>query len=164
MKRHLPLRLFVVVAIALVLNSVLIPVYSQRGEKTVGVAAGYSTYNQSGFANLYFQYSFAQHVRISPEIGYAFPKDGTSGFEASIDMHFPFKIYRGIGVYPLAGVTYNNWSFKNSPKNLSRFGADFGAGFDFYFTSRFKLSVQGKYSLVKTAGGGFVNIGFGYVF
>lgn len=164
MKRSLRVRMIAVVALTIALNVWVTPVYCQKGEKTVGVAAGYSTYNNSGYTNVYFQYSFAQHVRIAPEIGYVFPKNGISGFEASVDMHFPFKIYRGIGVYPLAGITYNNWSLKNDPHNVSRFGGNIGGGFDFYFTSRFKLSVQGKYSILKHTGGGFFDIGFGYVF
>ncbi|MDE6381895.1 MAG: hypothetical protein K2L57_03400, partial [Muribaculaceae bacterium] len=38
-----------------------------KGEKSLGVTAGYASYNNSGYAGVYFQYTFAQHVRIAPE-------------------------------------------------------------------------------------------------
>ena len=49
---------------------------AQRGEKTLGIAGGFATYNDGGFMDIYFQYSFANHVRIAPEIGYVFRNDG----------------------------------------------------------------------------------------
>lgn len=136
---------------------------AQRGEKTLGVAGGFSTYNNGGYADIYFQYTFADHFRISPEIGYSFRNDGKSAFLMSVDMHFPFRIARGLGVYPLVGLTFNNWSYQGGG-NASRAGADFGAGFDIYLTSNFKLTIQGKYSLMNDTSGGFIGMGFGYVF
>lgn len=137
--------------------------YAHRGEKTLGVSGGFATYNTGGYATVYFQYSFAEHVRISPEVGYVFRNNGKSGFGASIDMHFPFRVAKAFKLYPLAGVTFNNWGFKNHD-SMSRGGLDFGGGFDLYLTSQLKLTVQGKYSLMKDTGGGFFSMGLGYVF
>lgn len=155
----------ILAAIALLVGVAAVPqeAYAQRGEKTLGVAGGFATYNNGGYANLYFQYSFADHVRIAPEIGYIFRNEGKSGFEMSVDMHFPFKIARGFGVYPLAGLTFNNWTYHHDG-HASRLGADFGAGFDIYLTSNLKLTLQGKYSLLNDTGGGFFDMGIGYVF
>lgn len=136
---------------------------AQKGEKTVGIAGGFATYNNGGYADIYFQYSFAQHVRIAPEIGYVFRNGGKSGFEFSADVQFPFRIARGFGIYPLVGLTYNNWSFSNS-HHASRFGGDFGAGFDIYLTTNLKLTLQGKYSVMNDTGGAFFGMGIGYVF
>lgn len=136
---------------------------AQRGEKTVGVAAGYATYNNGGYTNIYFQYSFAQHVRIAPQIGYAFRNEGKTGFEFAADVHFPFRVARGLGVYPLLGLTYNNWSFVNAG-HASRFGFDAGAGIELYMTPDLKLTLQGKYAALNDTGGGFISLGIGYVF
>lgn len=138
--------------------------FGQRGEKTLGVAGGFATYNHSGYADLYFQYSFSNRVRIAPEVGYIFTHKGKTGFEASVDVHFPFRVYRGINVYPLTGITYNNWNYKDSDSSSGYAGLDFGAGAEMYLTSNLKISLQAKYSLMKTADGGFFNLGFGYVF
>lgn len=140
-----------------------IEVSAQKGEKTLGVSGGYATYNDGGYANLYFQYSFANHIRISNEIGYVFRNDAKSAFEFSIDMQFPFKIARGFGVYPLVGFTYNNWEIQGSG-HASRAGADFGAGFDIYLTSYLKMTIQGKYSVMNDTSGAFFGLGMGYVF
>jgi hypothetical protein len=66
-------------------------------------------------------------------------------------------------VYPLAGFTFNNWSYRYGD-SASRAGANFGAGFEIYLTSYLKLSLQGKYSLMNDTSGGFFGMGIGYVF
>lgn len=136
---------------------------AQTGEKTLGIGAGVATHNSGGYADIYFQYTFAPHLRIAPEVGYIFRNDHESGFEFSTDMHFPFRVAKGFNMYPLVGFTLNNWNHQHGD-SYTRVGADFGGGFDFYLTSNFKLTLQGKYSLMDDCSGGFFNVGFGYVF
>lgn len=136
---------------------------AQKGEMMLGLAGGFATHNNGGYADIYFQYTFAPHFRIAPEIGYVFRNEGKSAFEASVDMHFPFRLAKGFGIYPLVGLTLNDWSYQYDGHD-TRVGADFGAGFDIYLTSYLKLSLQGKYSLMNDTGGGFFNAGIGYVF
>ncbi len=136
---------------------------AQKGEKTLGLAGGFATYNNGGYANLYFQYQFAPHVRIAPEIGYIFRNEGKSGFEISADVQFPFKLGSGFGIYPLVGLTLNNWSYSGGG-HATRGGFDFGAGFDIYLTSYLKMTLQGKYSLMNDTSGGFFDMGIGYIF
>lgn len=136
---------------------------SARGEKALGIAGGYASYNHSGYAGVYFQYSFANHFRISPEVDYVFRNDDKSGLAISCDMHFPFRLSRGINIYPLAGLTFNNWNYSGDGSS-SRFGGSLGAGFDFYLTQNLKLNVQGKYSLMNDTSGLFAALGIGYVF
>lgn len=136
---------------------------SARGEKTLGITGGYASYNHSGYAGVYFQYTFARHVRIAPEVDYIIRNDNKSGLAISCDMHFPFRISRGIQVYPLAGLAFNSWNYSDDG-SASRFGGSLGAGFDFYLTQNLKLNVQGKYSLMKDTSGAFAGIGIGYVF
>ncbi len=137
---------------------------AQKGEMTLGVAGGYATHNDGGYADIYFQYTLAPHVRIAPEVGYVFRNEGESAFEFSTDLHFPFRLAKGFNIYPLVGFTLNSWNCEHCDDTYTRVGADFGAGFDIYLTSNFKLSIQGKYSLMNDCSGGFFNMGFGYVF
>lgn len=134
-----------------------------KGEKSLGVMGGYATYNNGGYAGIGFQWEFANHFRLSPDLGYVFQNRYKSGFVVNADMQFPFKIVRGFGVYPLAGITVNNWHYTNSG-NATRVGFNFGAGFDVYFTSNLKLTIQGKYSLLKDTDGGFFGAGLSYIF
>lgn len=136
---------------------------AQTGNMTLGVAGGFASHNNGGYVDMYFQYQFAPHFRLAPEIGYVFRNEGKSAFEMSVDLQFPFRIARGFGVYPLVGFTYNNWSYVGGG-HASRAGADFGAGFDINLTSNLKLNLQGKYSAMNDTGGAFFNMGIGYVF
>ena len=159
-------KLHVLVLAMAALFCALMPTETQargRGEKALGLMGGFSTYNSGGYMDLYFQYAFADHFRIAPEIGYSFRNDGKSAFLLSVDMHFPFRLAKGFGIYPLVGVTLNNWNYPGD-KSRCRVGGDFGAGLDFYLTNYLKLTLQGKYSLMNDTSGGFIGLGIGYVF
>lgn len=153
-------------AAALLGGAICIPssTYAQVGEKTIGFAGGYASYNGGGYADLYFQYTFAPHMRIAPEIGYAFRNEGKSAFLCSVDLQFPFRLGRGFNIYPLAGVTLNSWDYEHHDSHATRAGFDFGGGFDIYMTSQLKLNLQCKYSLMNDTGGCFLNMGIGYNF
>ncbi|MBD5203281.1 MAG: hypothetical protein HDS82_00190 [Bacteroidales bacterium] len=156
-------RILTIVSVAVGLLYCSSEASAQRGEKTLGVAGGYATYNDGGYANIYFQYTFADHFRIAPEMGYVFRSEGASAFTMSVDMQFPFRVARGLSLYPLAGLTFNNWSYRHDG-HATRAGADFGGGIDLYLTSNLKLTLQGKYSVMNDTGGGYIGMGIGYVF
>lgn len=162
MNRHISLPL---ISFITGLFCILSPIEAQAGskEKTLGLAGGYASYNNSGFTNIYFHYSFSRHVRIAPEIGYVFRHDDKTAIEYSVDVHFPFRLTRGLNIYPLAGLTANTWSSAGKAKR-TRGGFDFGAGFDLYMTSSLKFTIQGKYSLINDFNGVFAEIGIGYIF
>ncbi len=139
-----------------------------KGEKSVGVSGGYATYNNSGYVTVNFQWEFANHFRLAPDLGCVFPARDKSGFLVDCDLHFPFKLVRGFGVYPLIGLAYNNWHISHpgnvDSENLSRVGGNVGLGFDFYFTRNLKMQVQGKYSWMRDTDGGFIGLGLSYIF
>lgn len=143
--------------------AVIMSAAAQRGEKTLGIAGGYSSYANSGYIKGYFHYSFASHVRIAPEVGYIFPSSGDiSGFEATADMHFPFRVGRGVSLYPLAGVCFYSW---NRPRHhYNSLGLDVGGGMDLYFTPYLKASVEAKFVWANPTYGAMVSVGLGYVF
>lgn len=163
MKKNM-VRLFT--GIMMIMSAVSLPfsAAAQKGEKTLGFAGGYASHNNGGYADIYFQYTFSRHLRIAPEIGYIFRNKDTSAFECSVDMHFPFRIEKAIHVYPLAGLTFNNWDYRNSAHNASRAGFNFGGGFDINLTTSMKLTIQAKYSLMNDTSGTFVGMGLGYIF
>ena len=134
-----------------------------KGEMTVGVGGGFASYNESGYAKVFFQYTFVPHVRIAPEIGYIFRHEDKTGFLASCDMEFPFRVAQGFYVYPLAGVTFNSWNYSYR-SNANRFGGEAGVGMELYITGNLKLNIQGKYSFMSVSSGAFASLGIGYVF
>lgn len=136
---------------------------AQKGEKTLGVKGGYASYNDGGYADVYFQFGLANHVRLAPAIGYVFRNDHKSAFTLDLDVQFPFRIVKALNVYPLVGFTFNNWNYTHHD-DASRAGANFGAGFDIYLTQNLKMNIEGKYSMMNDTGGAFFGVGLGYVF
>lgn len=136
---------------------------AQKGEKTLGVMGGFTTVNDGGFMDVYFQYGIANHFRIAPDLGYAFRNDGMSAFLLDVDLHFPFRLARAFSIYPLVGFTFNNWNYAGDG-SASRAGANFGAGIDLNLTRNLKLTLQGKYSLLNDVSGAYFGLGLGYVF
>lgn len=139
--------------------------YAQRGEKTLGIAGGYSGYNNSGYLKAYFQYSIIDHLRLAPEIGFSFKGDhgGASAFEAALDVQAPFRIARGFALYPLAGFSFNSWNYDHAG-TANRAGFDLGGGMELKVTPNLKFSLQGKYSFMNNTGGCWIDLGIGYVF
>jgi len=137
-----------------------------KGEKSVGVSGGYVTYNESGYVDVDFQWEFANHFRLAPDLGLVFENKGASGFMINCDMQFPFQLTRGFGMYPLVGLAFNNWSYDAEPEdyNINRVGANVGLGFDLYFTRYLKMSIKGKYSWMNDVDGGFFGLGLSYIF
>lgn len=159
-KKNLMKALMVAVAMLFLLPGAA---KAQRGEMTLGLNGGFATYNDGGYTNLFFQYTPINHVRLAPEIGYVFRNKGKSAFNLAVDVHFPFKLGRGVAIYPLVGFVFNSWNYSGH-HTANRAGADFGGGLDFYLTSYLKLSLQGKYSMMNDTGGGFIGMGIGYNF
>ena len=96
-----------------------------KGEMSVGLTGGFASYNESGYVSMNYQWECADHVRIAPEIGYIMGNDHKSGFMINGDVHFPFQLVRGFGVYPLAGIAFNNWHYNKNyyeETNRSRMG------------------------------------------
>lgn len=137
--------------------------YSQKGEKSLGLMAGFAGYNTSGYVDVNFQYSSSNHFRLAPDIGFVFKNNDKTGFLIDIDTQYPFKISKGINIYPLAGLAFNNWSYDGGG-NETGVGLNLGGGLDFYLTSRLKLQLQAKYSLATHGGGVYAGLGVGYTF
>lgn len=156
------IRNSIIYALVLV-GSMMTTASAQKGEMSFGIGGGYVNYNNSGYVKVFYQYSFNDHIRLAPEVSYIFRNEHKTGIGLSIDVQFPFRIARGIKVYPLAGATMNNWNFTDDG-SMTRFGGDLGAGFDFYMTPNFKIALQGKYSIMKDCSGWFADLGVAYVF
>lgn len=159
---------FYVAAAIMGISALIVPTASAigKGEKSVGINGGFASYNESGYLTASFQYAWADHFRLAPEIGFVFPNNHNTGFVLDADIQFPFRIAKGFGIYPLAGLAFNNWSHKtpSGSDNISRFGLNIGAGCDIYLTNSFKLTIEAKYSMMQNTSGVFAGLGFNYLF
>lgn len=140
--------------------------HAQRGEKTIGISAGYNTYNKSAVTGIFFQYRFSKYVRLAPDLQYQIKNNGISGYQFNGNLHVPIAMDSRLNFYPLAGVTYQSWRV-NADEDSSRknyFGANVGGGFEYYATPTLRLAIEGKYSILKKFSNGGFTLSIGYLF
>lgn len=145
-----------------------------KGEKTLGPKLGYTSVNSSAVAGLTFTYAFSNHFRLAPEIGCAFRNKGKDALLIDINGQFPipFAGTSKVGLYPLAGLAFNSWAthhvaFQDNvdvTTHISRFGANLGAGFDFYTSNTLRINIEAKYTLIKSYSGVYITAGISYIF
>lgn len=145
---------------------------AERGEKSVGIKAGYCTRNESAVAGIYFQYDFSRHFRLSPSIDYVFRHNGFDAYTFNLTAQFPIGLKdKRFDIYPLAGLSYAIWNHSYTGEGnddvsmrVNKFGFDVGAGAEYKINSSLKLFVQGKFNCVKHYNTGVFVVGIGYVF
>ncbi|MGM9861074.1 MAG: outer membrane beta-barrel protein [Muribaculaceae bacterium] len=147
----------------------------RKGEKSLGPRIAFVSENTSVLAGLSFQYSFSRHVRIAPEVACIFRHHDRDAFLFDLNVHMPFGIGSDkVVLYPLAGLGYSSWAHHisgaeyNQQKDVtthdSRFGANFGAGFELRCSRTLKLSLEARYLLIKTYSHAQVGLGIAYIF
>lgn len=144
-----------------------------RGEKMVGVNVGYASENASAVAGLSFRYAVSKWVRIVPEVGCVFRHHDKDAFLVNLNAQVPFSFgTKTVDLYPLAGFAYNSWSRhhlmdtngNDVTHRDNRFGANFGAGFDFRCTRTLNVGIEAKYTFVKTYTSLYLTASISYVF
>lgn len=125
-----------------------------KGEMAAGLNLAYGT--SDGINNLgigaKFQYNFTDALRIEPSANYFFRNNFISLWEANVNAHWIFKFVDDkLGVYPIAGVTvlgYKASYLGYSTPTYTRFGANVGAGAQYWITDHIGVNADIKYSIV----------------
>lgn len=158
------LRNIVIAVLALVGSAVLFQAQAAvKGERNVGVTAGYTSSNKSAVAGIGFSYAFSQHFRVAPNLQYAFRNNNRDGLLINFDFHVPLNIESGnkVEIYPIVGLNYSCWTnyYKSEEKEKdnsndvstrkNRFGLNAGAGVGYNVTETIRLSFDARYTLVK---------------
>lgn len=136
--------------------------HSFKCEKTLGLAVGYCGSNRSALTGLEFSYRFSRWFRTAAEVDYVFRNHLRDALFLGINTQYPFMFCNDcMAVYPEVGVNYTSWNF-HYPKNsseansatdrVSRFGLNFGAGYDVDLTPSLRLGAKAGYMLVKNYG------------
>lgn len=158
-------KILATIILTFMLASLQFSAHAQHGEKAVGILAGYNSQNNSGIAGLYFQYRCNSWLRLSPDCQILIKHKDRSAFQFDGNAHFLINVFSKANIYPLVGLTYQNWKAYNSgSSNKNRIGGNIGAGFEVMATSTLKVAVEGKYSAVKDFSAGNVFVSIGYVF
>lgn len=145
-----------------------------RGEKTLGIQAGFNTYNDQPLAGVQFTYRFSRLLRIAPDINYVFRHDGRDALRFDLNMQFLFPVAHGtVNLFPLVGANYSSWNFHplaignitdDVSSRLSRIGLNTGAGADVNLSGNLKLSLTATYTFIREFNGWDIAAGIHYRF
>ena len=139
---------------------------AQKGEMSVGGNLSFGIddgYNNVGIGPK-FQYTFAEHWRGEASFDYFFKKDYMTEWDLNFNVHYIVPIKSsGFNFYPLAGLTIVGYDVEHGPSDTG-VGFNIGGGFEYYFTSHFKMNIEGKFQWTDPIDRGVIAIGADYVF
>lgn len=130
---------------------------SVKGDMAAGVNLAYGT--KDGFSNFgigaKFQYNLSDAIRIEPSATYFLKKDYTKMWDVNVNFHYLFNVAEKFTVYPLAGVSlvgvkldFGEFDFGEVSASDTKFGANLGAGAQYWLTESFALNFDVKYQIV----------------
>ncbi len=125
------------------------------GQKCLGLQAGYTTYNKSAMAGIEFTYRFNKHLRLAPNVSYAFRNNHTDALLININAQVPVPMGGKWEIFPLAGINYSSWNYHNTTGHddvgtrVSRFGLNLGAGVGIAVTPNLGLGITADYTFIK---------------
>ncbi|MBE6288248.1 MAG: porin family protein [Mediterranea massiliensis] len=135
---------------------------SVKGDMAAGVNVAYGT--KDGFSNFgigaKLQYNLTDALRIEPSATYFFKKDFVSMWDANVNLHYLISIAEKFSVYPLAGISlvgvkaevdgfsFGGYEIEGASASETKFGANLGAGAQYWLTETFALNFDFKYQLV----------------
>lgn len=150
-----------------------------RGQKSVGLRAGFSSRNTTATAGLYFSYRFTEHFRFSPKMDYAFRHNHVDAFSFNFDAEMPISLSpttNRVNFYPIAGLNFttatshsaatelNARSSDDSSQRINRFGLNLGAGIEYFASPTLRLALEAKAQILKQQSGAWISASIGYVF
>ena len=148
----------------------------EKGDMVAGLNLSYGTkrsYSNFG-VGAKFQYSFTDALRIEPSATYFFKKDYVSMWDINVNLHYLFHVADKFAFYPLAGVSLlgakadlgdslKEYGVKASASE-TKFGANLGAGAQYWLTDNFALAFEIKYQLVSDYDRPVFTLGAAYKF
>ena len=148
----------------------------EKGDMVAGLNLSYGT--KSSYSNFgvgaKFQYSFTDALRIEPSATYFFKKDYVSMWDINVNLHYLFHVADKFAFYPLAGVSLlgakadlgdslKEYGVKASASE-TKFGANLGAGAQYWLTDNFALAFEIQYQLVSDYDRPVFTLGAAYKF
>lgn len=162
----------------IVMLMMFVNVFAQKGEKGVSVNLGYGSgsLHKSFKVGAEFQYNLTDAIRLAPGFDYFLKSDGLGLWSASVNGNYLFNIksVEGLKVYPLVGLTvlgttgagdegdmgdelndyYPDYdedleNIGGNSGNVTKFGANLGAGIQYPVLSNLDLGFEIKYQFVK---------------
>lgn len=169
-------KIFISLCIAL-LTSVYS--YAQQGTTAAGVYGAFGSENSNFGIGAKVQYSILDNLRAEASFDYFFKKDYLTNMNASLNLHYLILVSDKFRVYPLAGISYVNWSFDtdgfiddftraydddDDDDSESKIGFNLGAGVEYDLTDKLSIFAEGRYQFVSDFDQAIIGVGLSYKF
>lgn len=147
-----------------------------RGQKTLGITAGYTSRNTSAMAGIDFSYRFARHMALQGRADYIFRHHGQDAFGLSANVLMPFQLDAASRweLYPYAGLNFSMFNNKNLVSKLirstdarnrvDRLGLNIGVGLAYNISSTMRVGLQGGGTLLSSYSYTGVTASIAYIF
>ena len=153
---------------------------AQAGDKALGAQFVFgSQTNNIGFG-VKGQYYVTDHLRGEASFDYFFKNKGLTMWDINANAHYLINVADKFNVYPLAGIGYTNWSYrnyvrvKNEPNGPNsteevkgtdgRIAINLGGGVEYAVTDNIILNAEMKYQIISNYNQLVLGVGVAYKF
>ena len=148
--------------LALVIATVSMCAFAQKGQKAVGASLVYGTEIENAGIGLKGQYNFTDALRGELSFDYFLKKDGVTFWDANLNLHYLFNLSEKAKVYPLAGITYGHTSYDSASDGKIGFNA--GGGIQYDLSDNLFVNAEVRYQYIDHFDQLVIGVGLGYKF
>ena len=174
------------ILLAMFVAFVSISASAQQGTTALGLNLSYGTDHKAIGIGAKGQYGLTDALRAEASFDYFLKKEGLSMWDINVNLHYLFSVTEQFKVYPLAGVTFTNWSGSSSgndnnnggwaktrtyndeygggSSSTSKFGFNIGAGLQYDLTDKLSINLEGKYQIISDFDQPIFSVGLAYKF
>ncbi len=153
---------------------------AQAGDKALGAQLVFGSETNSIGFGVKGQYYFTDQIRGEGSFDYFLKNKGISMWDINANVHYLFDVANKVKVYPLAGLGYTNWSYRNdvlvkNEQNGSidkvevkgtdgRIAINLGGGVEYAVTDNIILNAEMKYQIISNYNQLVLGVGVAYKF
>lgn len=159
---------------------------AQQGKTALGLNLSYGTDHKAIGIGAKGQYGLTDALRAEASFDYFLKKEGLSMWDINVNLHYLFSVTEQFKVYPLAGVTFTNWTADfgdwddedmhaktrangedyddDYSSSTSKFGFNVGLGLQYDLTEKLSINLEGKYQIISDFDQPIFSVGLAYKF
>lgn len=141
-----------------------------EGTVGLGVHSGYAKEISSVGGGVHLHYYYTNNLRFAPSFTHFVPIKKKSMWEIDMDAHYLIPLNWEFSFYPIGGLLYSKWE-DNSAQSVEfddvgwpkkRLGLNLGAGFQYDFRYKARVSLEIKHQSIKDFSQMSVMLGVGF--
>ena len=144
---------------------------AQAGDKALGAQLVFGSETNNIGLGVKGQYYFTDQLRGEASVDYFFKNKGVSMWDINANVHYLFDVANKVKVYPLAGLGYTNWSYKQEYAGApvvegsdGRLAVNLGGGAEYELTKNLNVNAEAKYQIISNYNQLVLGVGVAYEF